>query len=88
MSKAHIWELAKGRADNPAMALVVRLADHFGVSVSFMVDEDLKDPEADDDLKRMFRQAGTLDERDRKAIDALIQSFVAQKGKGPRGRKR
>ena len=39
VSKAHIWELEKGRTDNPAMALVVRLADHFGVSVSFLVDE-------------------------------------------------
>ncbi|MGB5214957.1 MAG: helix-turn-helix transcriptional regulator, partial [Anderseniella sp.] len=30
VSKAHIWELEKGRTDNPAMALVTRLADHFG----------------------------------------------------------
>ena len=29
VSKAHIWELEKGRTDNPSMALVTRLADLF-----------------------------------------------------------
>ena len=31
VSKAHIWELEKGRADNPSMALVTRLAVPLGV---------------------------------------------------------
>ncbi len=31
VSKAHIWELEKGRTENPSMALVTRLADYFGV---------------------------------------------------------
>jgi len=35
--KAHIWELEKGRADNPSMALVTRLADHFETSVASLV---------------------------------------------------
>ena len=30
VSKAHVWELEQGRARNPSMQLVVRLADHFG----------------------------------------------------------
>ncbi len=30
VSKAHIWELEKGRADNPSMALVTRLAAPLG----------------------------------------------------------
>ncbi len=29
VSKAHIWELERGRSDNPSMALVTQLADHF-----------------------------------------------------------
>ena len=40
VSKAHIWELEKGRADNPSMGLVTRLAEHFGVSVAYMIGED------------------------------------------------
>ncbi len=42
VSKAHIWELEKGRADNPSMALVTELADHFGVTVAYLVGEDIE----------------------------------------------
>ena len=75
VSKAHIWELEKGRTDNPAMALVTRLANHFGVSVSYLVNEDIDASDTDDDLRRMFRQAHELDPRDRATLDALLQSF-------------
>src|SRR5688500_13700463 len=47
VSKAHIWELEKGRTDNPSMGLVTRLADHFGVTVAFLVGEDLRAGDAD-----------------------------------------
>lgn len=39
VSKAHIWELEKGRTDNPSMALVTPLADHFGLSLAALVGE-------------------------------------------------
>ena len=75
VSKAHIWELEKGRADNPSMALVTRLADHFAVSIRFLVDEDIEAPDADEDLARMFRQARELDALDRQVLDDMLQSF-------------
>ena len=76
VSKPHIWELEKGRADNPAMALVTRLADHFGVSVTYLVGEDMEAEDADTELQRMFRQAKDLDPRDRKIIDKLMQDML------------
>lgn len=75
VSKAHIWELEKGRTGNPAIALVTRLADHFGVSVSYLVNEEIDTPDADDELRRMFRQAHELGPHDRKTLDDLLQSF-------------
>lgn len=79
VSKAHIWELEKGRTNNPSMGLVTRLADHFGVSVSFLVDEDMEDPDAEVDLVRMFRQARDLDDADRKVLDDMLQSFLKRR---------
>jgi len=79
VSKAHVWELEKGRTDNPAMALVTRLADHFGVTVTYLASEDVNAPDEDAELQRMFRQAHALDERDRQTLDALLQSFLARK---------
>ncbi len=79
VSKAHIWELEKGRTDNPSMALVTRLADHFGVSIRYLVDEAIEAPDADEDLARMFRQARALDEHDRRVLDDMLQSFLKRR---------
>lgn len=79
VSKAHIWELEKERTDNPSMALVTRLADHFGVSVGYLIDEDLTSPEADDTLIRMFRQAKELDPGDLMVIDDMMQSLLKRR---------
>lgn len=81
VSKAHVWEMEKGRAANPSMALVTRLADHFRVSVTYLVGEDPTAPDEDDQLVRMFRQAKDLEPRDRDALDALLQSFLSRQGK-------
>ena len=82
VSKAHIWELEKGRTDNPSIGLVTRLADHFGVSIRYLVDEDIEAPDAEEDLARMFRQARGLDERDRRSLDDMIQSFIKRRQDG------
>lgn len=79
VSKAHIWELEKCRTDNPSMALVTRLADHFGVSVAFLVGEDIEAPDADRELQRMFRQASKLDPRERLILDDMMQTLLKRR---------
>lgn len=74
-SKAHIWEIEKGRTNNPAMSLVTRLADHFNVSISYLVDEDIEADERDVDLQRMFRQAHELDPYERRLLDDMLQAL-------------
>lgn len=81
VSKAHIWELEKGRADNPSMALVQRLADHFGVSIGFLVGEDIGAPDADVELARMFRQASQLHPNERALLDDMMQSLLKRQQK-------
>ena len=76
VSKAHIWELEKGRTDNPSMGLVTRLADHFGVSVAMLVGEDHKAKDANPELQRMFRQAEKLKPHERKLLDDMMQSIL------------
>ena len=78
VSKAHIWELEKGRTDNPSMALVTRLADHFGLSLAALVGED---PKADDagQIGRMFRQAGELEADDLALLDDMMQMLLKRR---------
>src|SRR3954454_23245923 len=75
VSKAHIWELEKGRADNPSMALVTRLADYFEVTVAFLAGEDVESSDADRHLQRMFRQAQQLDDTERAILDDMMKSL-------------
>ncbi|MEC5293045.1 helix-turn-helix transcriptional regulator [Aurantimonas sp. C2-6-R+9] len=79
VSKAHIWEMEKNRAKNPSMALVERLADHFGVSVAFLVGEEVEAADADPQLQRMFRQAAKLDSRERAILDDMMQSLLSRR---------
>ena len=79
VSKAHIWEIEKGRADNPSMALVGRLADHFGMSVAYLVGEDAASPDADPELQGMFRQAKKLDARERAIMADMMKTLLAHR---------
>lgn len=74
VSKTHIWELEKGRAVNPSLEMLIKLADHFGITIRSLVGED---PESSDDerLVKMFRQAGDLSERDKAILNDMIQSL-------------
>jgi transcriptional regulator with XRE-family HTH domain len=85
VSKAHIWELEKGRTDNPSMALVTRLADHFGVSLTTLVGEDPAADDADRAIARMFRQAGELEPDDLALLDDMMQSLLKRRRKGGAG---
>ncbi len=76
VSKAHIWEIEKGRADNPSMALVGRLAEHFQVSVAYLVGEDIKAEDADPELQYMFRQAQKLNANERAILKDMVDSLV------------
>lgn len=79
VSKAHIWELEKERAENPTLQLITRLADHFGVTVSFLVGEDPKADDADPNLARMFRQAGALPADDIALLDDMMRSLLKRR---------
>ena len=79
VSKAHIWELEKGRADNPSMGLVQRLADHFEVSITFLVGEAVDAPDADIELQRMFRQAQKLEPSERAILDDMMKSLLKRR---------
>ena len=79
VSKAHIWQIEKGRADNPAIGLVERLADYFGVSVGYLIGEQSGSQSADVELAKLFRQAQRLDDRERQILADMMQSLLKQK---------
>ena len=79
VSKAHIWEMEKGIAANPSMMLVTRLADHFGVTIAYLVGEDIESTDAPRDIQRMFRQAAQLDDKERAILDDMMKSLLKRR---------
>lgn len=79
VSKAHIWELEKERTDNPSLALVTRLADHFNVSIHYLVDEDISAPGVDDAIARMCRLARNLQAPEIALLNDMVTSMLKHK---------
>lgn len=61
------------------------MADHFGVSLAYLVGEDLEAPDVDDELASMFRQASGFTEEERYILRGLMQTLTPlpeARGKG------
>jgi transcriptional regulator with XRE-family HTH domain len=78
-SKAHIWEIEKGRSKNPSMDLLNRLAENFEVSVSYLVGENLNEEEAD--LVAMYRDLKRLTRDEREKMRAIMKAAFPEKKK-------
>jgi transcriptional regulator with XRE-family HTH domain len=80
-SKAHIWEIERGGSKNPTIDLLNKLADHFGVSISYLVGEQPADDEQQE-VVALYRDLKALDEKDRQAIRQIMQRFKEKKRGG------
>ena len=78
VSKAHIWELEKGRSSNPSFELMQKLATHFGVGAKVLTGE--ADEPAVEDLQigRIHRDLKALSDRDRRIIEEMVRSMAKQ----------
>lgn len=77
VSKAHIWELEKGRTANPSFDLVQKLAAFFGVTPEALAGRDaVPHPEAQQ-IERIHRDLKVLSARDRKIIEEMVRSMRA-----------
>lgn len=77
-SKAHIWEIERGGSKNPSMDLLKKLAEHFSVTVSYLVGE--APPEDDEGAMVLYRDLKGLDEKDQETIRSLMKHFKEKKG--------
>lgn len=75
ISKAHVWNLEKGQADNPSMELVVKLAELFRVPVAELVGENPDGANEDPEMIAMFRDLKKLGDDDREIIKGLMEQL-------------
>ena len=74
-SKAHIWEIETGRSQNPSLDLVRRLATHFGVTVGWMLGEQLDRSATDQKAAVLYAAARELPEPDFNLLESIIDTL-------------
>jgi transcriptional regulator with XRE-family HTH domain len=77
-SKTHVWELEAGRATNPSMELLRRLADYYQVRVADLVGELPREGEDDPTLIALFRGLKELEPTDRETMRLLMERLKAK----------
>ena len=81
VSKAHVWELEKGRSTNPSFELVRKLAHHFGVSVDVLAGDAAEPGAKEMQVERIHRGLDALSQRDREVVEAMIRTLAGAKEK-------
>ena len=71
-SKTHIWDLETGKAKNPSIDLLRKLADLFQVGIADLVGENPSATDEDSSIVAMYRDLQTLSETDRETIKVLM----------------
>jgi transcriptional regulator with XRE-family HTH domain len=84
VSKAHIWQIEKGKADNPALGLIERLAGYFRVSVSELIGEDISNQSVDPVLAGLFREAQKFGEYDRQLLIEFMEILIRMRAQQKR----
>ena len=75
VSKAHVWELEKGRSRNPSFELVRKLAAHFNVSMDVLVGEGTEPSTEKQQVERIHRDLGALSDRDLSIVESMVKSM-------------
>lgn len=72
-SKAHIWDLETGRAKNPTIELLAKLATALDTSITNLVGENPGDADEEPEIVTMYRELKDLDKLDRETIRLMIE---------------
>lgn len=71
-SKAHIWDLEMGRAKNPTIDLLAKLAGALGTSISDLVGENPSGNEEPAEVLTMYRELKALEPEDLETIRIMM----------------
>lgn len=79
VTKTHIWELEKGKSANPSAELLRKLADHFKVTVDYLIDPTREQLTIDDEAMVFFRDLKSLDPRDQETLKQMMEFLKGKK---------
>lgn len=82
ISKTHVWQLEKGNSENPSIDLLKKLAEHYSVPVTFLVDANADATLDDAEAQQFFRDFKSLSDTERDILKQTLQVFKSKKVPG------
>lgn len=74
-SKSYIWELENRPVVRPSADKIRKIADVFGVTVEFLLDDEKQDPSKSDTDQAFFRRIGRLDATKRAQLEKFLKAI-------------
>lgn len=82
VSKTHIWQMEKGKSENPSIELIKKLSDYFNVSVEYLVGTDGSSSLSNAQAHQFFRDFNSLSDVERDVLMQTIEVFKKKKASG------
>jgi len=74
-SKSYIWELENRPVVRPSADKISKIADVFGVTVEYLLDDDKQTPATSDVDAAFFRKVGQLDPAKRAQLEKFLKAI-------------
>ncbi|KAE8759646.1 helix-turn-helix domain-containing protein [Paraburkholderia madseniana] len=74
-SKSYIWELENRPVVRPSAEKIARIAEVFGVTVEFLLDDEKRDPSSADADQVFFRRVSQLDATKRAQLERFLKAI-------------
>ena len=74
-SKAYIWQLENKKNAKPSAELLLKIANHFGESPEFFLDDAQNEPSDRQVEDAFFRKFQKLSDNDKRTIERIVSGF-------------
>lgn len=74
-SKSYIWELENRPVVRPSADKISKIADVFGVTVEYLLDDEKQTPTKSDTDEALFRRIGQLDSVKRAQLEKFLKAI-------------
>lgn len=75
LSKSYIWELENRESLRPSVEKLTALADVLGVTTSFLIEEDIGEPQEKHKDEAFFRNYQKLDNDSKEQLRKILDTF-------------
>lgn len=75
LSKSYVWELENRESQRPSAEKLTALADVLGVSASYFIEEDVRDPEERHLDEAFFRNYQRLEPEAKEQLRKILDTF-------------